>query len=109
MARYMVERNYVDVVGTIWMPATTASLRIPLRKYDLENIIANRITGDVPVTDINLAERFTRESVERWLGCNSGDFQSVEDFYATAGGVEIPWASEDGEMAYYNTLSEDFE
>ena len=85
--RYMVEKNFVDVVGRIWMPAITASMRYPLSGYDLENI------GE-----------FTRENVAQWVGTHAGDFQSVQDFYATAGDQEIPWASEEGELAYLDTL-----
>jgi hypothetical protein len=85
--RYMVEENFILVVGTIWMPATTASTRYELSRYDLDNI------GE-----------FTRENVERWLSTHSGDFQHVQDFYATAGDVEIPWATEEGEIAYADTV-----
>lgn len=81
---------YVDVLGRIWMPATLASLRIDLRDYDLENI------GE-----------FTRENVEQWLCTHAGDFQSVKDFHAVCGDVDIPWSSEETECEYYDTLSQD--
>jgi hypothetical protein len=78
-----VRRAYVEVVGEIWMPCTTAAYRYELSVYDLENI------GD-----------FTRENVDAWLGTHAGDFQSVADFHAVCGDAEIPWESEESELAY---------
>ena len=89
MAYRLVREDYILVVGRIWMPAITCSLRINLSQYDLDNI-----------------GKFTRENVEQWLSTHSGDFQSVQDFYATAGRKHIPWATEEGEMAYMETISE---
>lgn len=84
---------YVLILGKLWMPMATATMRIDLRDYDLENI------GE-----------FTRENVEQWLMTHSGDFSSVTDFYAVCGNVEIPWSSEENEMAYYdNDLELDFD
>ena len=81
---------YVIILGKMWMGGT-ASLQKNLSDYDLGNI------GE-----------FNRENVEEWLTSNSGDFQSVTDFTAVCGEVEIPWSSEDNEMAYFDTLpSED--
>lgn len=80
---------YVLILGKLWMPMCDASQRQDLSNYDLENI------GE-----------FTRENVEQWLMTHSGDFSSVTDFYAVCGDVEIPWSSEDNEMAYYDTISE---
>lgn len=81
--RYIVERNFVLILGYIWMPNCMATMERTLSTYDIENI------GE-----------FTRENVEQWLACNAGDFQQVVDFYATVGDKEIPWANEDNEMAY---------
>lgn len=85
--RYMVERNYVQVVGTIWMPSVTVAMEYELSRHDLENI------GE-----------FTRENVEQWLASHAGDFQSVKDFYTTAGDIEIPWASEENELTYSDCM-----
>jgi hypothetical protein len=85
--RYMVESNFVEVLGTIWMPACNAAMRIPLSSYDLETI-----------------EDFTRENVEDWLGCHAGDFQKIIDFRASAGDVEIPWENEDNEMEFNDLM-----
>src|SRR5690348_11532676 len=80
---------YVDVLGTIWMPAVMASMRIKLSDYDLENI------GE-----------FTRENVEQWLCTHAGDFQAVKDFRAECGELEIPWSTEENEMEYFDTIAE---
>ena len=85
--RYMVESNFVRVWGYIWMPNTLAAYEYTLTSYDVENI------GE-----------FTRENVEGWLHKNAGDFQSIEDFYATVGDKEIPWAKEENEFAYSDAV-----
>lgn len=84
-----VRLAYVLILGKLWMPSVTASMRTDLRDYDLENI------GE-----------FTRENVEQWLMTHSGDFSSVTDFCAVCGNVEIPWSSEENEMIYLETISE---
>lgn len=85
--RYMVERNFIRVVGKIWMPFVTCAMEYPLSAYDIENI------GE-----------FTRENVEQWTATHCGDFQSITDFYATVGDQEIPWATEEGEMTYSDCM-----
>jgi len=80
---------YVLILGKLWMPMATASMRTDLRDHDLENI------GE-----------FTRENVEQWLMTHSGDFSSVTDFYAVCGDVVIEWESEENEIAYLDTISE---
>ncbi len=87
MARYMVERNYVRVVGKIWMPAITCAMEYPLSKYDVDNI------GE-----------FTRDNVGQWLCTHAGDFQSIQDFMASVGDKDIPWATEEGEYAYLDCV-----
>lgn len=105
MVYLTVRQDYVEVVGHIWQPGVgLCATRMDLSDYDLRNIVADRVTGDVPVNDETLTERFTRESVADWLTAHSGDFSEVVDFYATAGHVEIPWASEDSEMAYIDAM-----
>lgn len=96
MARYiMVEYNYVDVVGLIWMPQTTCSYRYNLDSYAIENI---REHGEGEIT---------REAIEQWLTTNSGDFSSIQDFRASIGDLDIPFATEEGELAYYDTVAEE--
>jgi len=79
------------------MPAITASLRINPSSYDIENM-----------RDEN--GLITRDSVEQWLTCHTGDFQSITDFYAD---IETPeknyvfgWSTEENEIAYIDTISE---
>ena len=95
--RYTVRKSVVYVVGKIWMPAITAGQEIVLRDYDVENC-----------RDDN--GQITRESVSEWLGGNTGDFQSIEDFSASIEDgdqtVDIPWATEEGEMAYSDCFCE---
>lgn len=85
--RYLVERNFVQAIGTIWMPACTAAVEYPLTAHDIANI-----------------GKFTRSNVEAWLSANSGDFQSIDDFRASAGSDEIDWESEESEFTYYDCV-----
>jgi hypothetical protein len=52
----------------------------------------------------------TRESVESWVDTHSGDFQEVIDFEASLESgddtIDIPWATEEGELAYLDATSE---
>lgn len=85
-------RDYIEMIGIIWMPATTAAMRKDLSAYDIENIrgYAEHLTGDV---------QLTREAIEHWLALNSGDFQGVDDFHAVIGAAEFPW-NEESELTY---------
>ena len=98
MARYTVRKSYIDVVGKIWMPHTTASMRYPVSSYDLENMRDD--DGQI-----------TRDSVEHWLMLNSGDFSSVEDFSASLevgdDTIDFPWVHEESELAYVDYLFPD--
>jgi hypothetical protein len=82
-----IERNWIDILGVIWLPPITAAMRKDLRQYDIDNI------GEP-----------TRENVEQWLASNAGDFQAVKDFHAVIGETEIPWASEENEFAYSDCM-----
>lgn len=93
--RYTVRKSVVQVVGTIWMPMTTAATEYTLTGYDVEN--ARDDDGKI-----------TRDSVQRWLDTHAGDFSAVKDFYASIEDgddtIEIPWASEDSEFAYIDCV-----
>ena len=71
--RYQKRASFVEVIGRIWMPATTAAMRYDLRDYDLENI-----RGESEFR--GYADPYDRRAVEHWVAMNSGDFQSVTDF-----------------------------
>lgn len=96
--KYTVRKSIVRVVGRIWMPAVIASNVITMSAYDIDN--ARDEDGKI-----------TRESVEDWLGSHAGDFQSIIDFEASIEDgdltIDIPFASEDGEMAYIDTLGDE--
>jgi hypothetical protein len=81
--RYVVEKNFVQVIGKIWMPSVTCAMEYPLRPYDIENI------GEL-----------TRENVEFWLLKNAGDFQSIEDFRFSVGDFDSGWRNEESEITY---------
>ncbi len=90
MSHYMVTINEIQVIGDIWQPgAGTCAMTYSLRSYDLENI------GEL-----------TRDNVDRWLTCNSGDFQSIEDFRADIGDWESPWESEESEYTFFDCMGE---
>lgn len=89
--KYTVRKSFVEIVGRIWMPACVCGQVINASQYDIENMRSE--SGEI-----------TRESVEDWLTTHSGDFQSVTDFHASIedgkNTIDIPWATEDGELAF---------
>jgi hypothetical protein len=92
MARYIVRHSYVNLIGRIWMPSVTCAEKKNLSQYDIDNIKAH---GD---------EVIDRDAVEQWLTCNSGYFQSVQDFEASiedgSETVDIPWNDPESECVY---------
>lgn len=97
MPRFIVTRNWIEMIGPIWWPAgAMCAQRKDLSDYDLDNMRDDE--GQI-----------TRESVERWLCLNSGDFQHVADFaaYITADDGEhvFPWADEESEFTYLDCMS----
>lgn len=87
-----IERNWIEVIGTIWMPAATCAQRIDLTRYDIENI------GEP-----------TRDNVELWLTMHSGDFQHVQDFRAIVGETVIDWNNPDSEFTYNDCMFPELE
>jgi hypothetical protein len=76
MARYMVERNYVQLVGSIWQPGVdTCAQEKTLSRYDVENILGY-------ARELFDSDTITREAIAHWLSLNSGDFSGVDDFHA---------------------------
>jgi hypothetical protein len=85
MARYIVRKSYIDVIGGIWWPmGATCAMHKDLSNYDVENI---RAYGEGVID---------RDSVEHWLMLNSGDFSSVQDFRASIEDgdqtIDLDWA-----------------
>ncbi len=81
--KFTVERNWIDVLGRIWMPNVEAAMTYDLGKYEMESIGAP-----------------TRENVEEYLTKHAGDFQEIIDFHAVVGETEIAWESEENEIKY---------
>lgn len=90
--RYIITKQRVQVIGTIWMPSVTCAQVRDLDKYDMDNI------GDVR----------DRAAVARWIDLHFGDFQSIEDFRADfhVGDDHIvhEWQSEDSECTYSDCM-----
>lgn len=96
--RYMVRKSVIDILGGIWMPyGAQCSIRKVLSAYDIENMRDE--DGQI-----------TRESVEQWVLLNSGDFSTVTDFSASIEDgdhtIDLPWSSEENELAYCDTIAE---
>jgi len=49
----------------------------------------------------------TCEAIAHWLSLNAGDFQYVEDFHASIGDQEFPWADEESECAFIDCMCSD--
>ncbi len=94
--KYTVRKSFVQVVGTIWMPATTAAYEYPLRQYDIDNIKA---LGN---------GKLTRRAVQLWTDTNTGDFQSIKDFSASIEDGEktrnFPWKHEESECTFNDCM-----
>jgi len=96
--KYMVRSSFVDVIGKLWMPNTTAATRIKVDSYDI---------GNMRDEDGQL----NRDSVEQWLMFHSGDFSQVLDFSASIEDgqetITIEWADEDSEFTYFDCMYPD--
>ena len=98
--RYVVSESVVEVIGSIWWPyGATCAMTYKLSSYDIDN-----------ATDEN--RKVTRESVDRWVSTNTGDFSEVIDWSASiepgdgSKTVELPWQDENSEMIFIDCMSE---
>lgn len=93
--RYTVRKSIVRIIGNLWMPQCPAATQVEVTSYDLENMRDDD-------------GKLTRDSVEQWVMTHSGDFSSVTDFYASLedgeATVEIPWSSEENELAWGDAM-----
>jgi hypothetical protein len=93
--KYTVRKSYVEVLGITWMPRVPGATRIDVSSYDIGNLRDDD-------------GKITRESVDLWLGCHSGDFSEVTDFAASIEDgeetIDISWSDEDNEMEYMNLM-----
>ena len=85
--RYVVEVNYIRIIGRIWLPPVICAQELKLSDYDIGNI------GEL-----------TRESVEHWLSTNAGDFQSIEDFSFSIKDTDVEWSDEESEFTYSDLM-----
>lgn len=85
--KFTVERNWIDVVGRIWMPPVMCAMQYNLSAHDLSSI------GEP-----------TQDNVQSWLDTHAGDFQSIEDFHAIIGETEINWQTEESESIYNDCM-----
>ena len=91
--KFTVERNWIDVVGGIWMPyGSRCAMRYDLHSYELECI-----------------GKPTRKNVERWIGTHTGDFSSIEDYRAVIGEKEFKWKKEESECIFNDCVYGDSE
>ena len=95
--RYMVEKNFVQMIGQIWMPASIAVMEKELSSSDVDDILgyAEHLHGE---------RKLTREAIAHWLSLNSGDFQGVDDFCTSIGDQEFPWEKENSELEYNDCM-----
>jgi len=100
MARYMVEHNYVQMIGPIWQPGfDCCAMDKELSAYDVRNIRAI-------AKELFDSNAITRDAIAHWLSLNSGDFQHVADFYASIDDEDFPCADEESEFAYCDCMSD---
>lgn len=90
--RYTATKQIIEVLGTMWMPMSTAATRMELSEYDMANI----------------ENPHNREHVAMWLATHSGDFSRIIDFRAdfTIGDESIvhEWSSEDSEATFNDCM-----
>lgn len=94
MSRRTIIINRIDVIGYIWMPGDVLCAQSrDVSGYDIENMKDEQ--GNI-----------TRESVERWVLCNSGDFSRVIDFRADLGDNPlIDWTNgEESDIAFCGAM-----
>ena len=77
----------IDVIGSIWMPASLCAMTYDLKQSDVDNI------GEL-----------TRENVAKWLSTNSGDFQSIQDFRVDIADFESDFENADSERIFDNCM-----
>ena len=86
--RYLVERNLVQVIGSIWQPGATCAMEYTLSQHDVDSM-----------------GPFNRTNVLSWLDTHAGDFQSIDDFRATIGDDFLEWEREESEITFNDCMS----
>ena len=91
--QYLTTKNIIQVIGKIWMPNSTCAMEYTLNKSDLEQY------------GIDL-QNPTKESIERWISTNTGDFSSIEDFRADIGANKvIDWTNPESEYIFSDCMN----
>ena len=89
MPTFTVERNWIEVVGYIWMPSDVlCASEIAVGEWEIEQI------GEL-----------TRENIESWLGSHTGDFSEVVDFSPHIKDFEPGWENEEHEVNYSDCMN----
>ncbi len=83
MGRYTVVTRDVHVVGKGWYGHGIT------------------YTYSIPKDVVDEMGELTREKIQDWLDRNSGDFQQVDDFYASIDEWESPWQDEESEGYFF--------
>ena len=96
--KYTVSKSIVRIVGGIWLPyGATYALDKDLSDYDVRNLRDEE-------------GKITRESIEQWIACNSGDFSSIIGWSASIEDngetLDFPWPSEEIECQYFDCFAE---
>jgi hypothetical protein len=103
MARYIVRKSYVDVLGRLWMPQCLAATRIALSSYDVANI-----QGQHDWATDSEGGTIDRDAVEQWLMLHSGDFSEVIDFSASIESgdqtLDFDWANEESQFYWQDCM-----
>lgn len=90
--KYTVAINKINVLGYIWMPHALCAQVLKPTAYDRENMRDD-------------AGKITRESVQRWLDTNAGDFSHIVDFAVSLDEeLESDFTSEENEMAWRDAM-----
>jgi len=92
----VVHKNYVNIIGRIWMPPVIGALDKHLSPSDIKSMV-------------NEDGTITKEDVKDWVNKNSGDFQTVLDFEALIddapqGPLEIDWAKDESGAIWDNCM-----
>ena len=102
--RYMVEHNYVQVIGATWA-GYDAAYEYRLSDRDVKEI---NDYADIRATfrgpDDLVEDEITRKDVAQWVAVHTGDFQSVTDFNASIGDLDIDWEDLENAFVYHDCM-----
>lgn len=88
MNYYVPDAVVVHHVGPIWQPGYICAMDYRPRVDDVRDATA----------------AVTRDSVQDWLDAHAGDFSATLDFSVSGGAIDLPFATEAGELAYADAM-----